>query len=185
MRSSTCLLTGFAALILSIALLAQTSPPKIVHQDEFFVVGIEARTSGERELAGEGEIPGLWEKFRKDHVLEKIPNKVDADVYVLYTDYSRDRMGEYTVIIGAKVKDKSQVPVGMVLKTVPARQYAVVTTEKGSAETVIPAAWQKVWALEDKELLGGTRAYKVDFELYDEHATDPQNLQADIYVGLK
>ncbi len=178
-------LAVFLAFIASVAVFAQTTAPKTVHHDEFVVVGIEARTSGERELSGEGEIPALWERFRREHMLEKIPNKADANIYVLYADYSRDRMGEYSVIIGAKVKDKSQVPAGMVVKTVPAGQYAVVTSEKGPADTVIPAAWQKVWALEDKDLLGGTRAYKVDFELYDAHSADPQNLQADLYIGVK
>ncbi len=172
-------------LLLGIALLPQSSAPKIVHQEEFSVVGVEARTSGERELSGEGQMSGLWEKFFHEHILEKIPNRADPNTYALYTDYSHDRMGEYTVILGAKVKDKSTIPAGMVLKTVPAGQYAVLTSEKGPAETVIPSAWQRVWALEDKDLLGGKRAYKTDFELYRPHATDPQNTQADLYVGLK
>jgi predicted transcriptional regulator YdeE len=175
----------FAASVVGIALFAQTSGPKIVRQEEFSVVGIEARTSGERELSGEGEVPALWERFYREHVLEKIPTKADPNTYALYSDYSHDRMGEYTVVIGAKVKDKSQIPAGMVLKTVPPGQYAVLTGEKGPAETVIPAAWQKIWALEDKDLLGGKRAYKTDFEVYGPRATDPQNLQAEIYVGLK
>jgi predicted transcriptional regulator YdeE len=185
MSSPTRRLMLFAPLLLGGAMLAQTGSPKIVHRDEFSIIGIEARTSGERELSGDGEIPGLWQRFYSEHVLEKIPNKAEPNTYALYTSYTRDRMGEYTVVIGAKVKDKSQIPAGMILKTVPAGQYAVVPSEKGSAETVIPTAWQKVWALEDKDLLGGKRAYKTDFELYDARATDPQNLQADLYVGLK
>lgn len=174
----------FVLLIGSLAVLAQTGP-KIVHQEEFSIVGIEARTSGERELSGDGEIPGLWQRFAREHVLDKIPNKADKNVYALYTDYSRDRVGEYTVVIGARVKDKPQIPAGMIAMTVAAGQYTVLTSETGPAESVIPSAWQKVWAREDKDTLGGTRAYKCDFELYDEHQTDPQNLHADLYVGLK
>lgn len=149
MSSSIHRVTFFAALMLDIALCAQSGGPKLVHQEEFSVVGVEARTSAERELSGEGEIPGLWEDFYHKRILEKIPNKADPNIYALYTDYSHDRMGEYTVVIGARVKDKSEVPAGMVLKTVPGGQYAVLTSEKGPAESVIPAAWQKVWALED------------------------------------
>jgi predicted transcriptional regulator YdeE len=175
----------FALLIAVAAVLAQTDAPKIVHVDEFSVIGIEAHTSGEQELSGDGQIPGLWERFRNEHILDKIPNKADRNTYVLYTDYSHDRMGGYTVVIGAKVKDKSQIPAGMVLKTVPAGQYAVLASGQGLADTVIPTAWERVWALEDKDLLGGKRAYKTDFELYDAHATDPKNLHADLYVGLK
>jgi predicted transcriptional regulator YdeE len=176
---------GFvAALLLSAALLAATDAPKIVHQEEFLIVGIEARTIGERELSGDGEIPGLWRRFYGEHIPDKIPNRADKNIYALYTDYVRDRMADYTVVIGVKVKDKSQVPAGMVVKTIPAGEYAVITSEKGQGETVIPTAWQKVWALEDKDELGGKRAYKTDYEVYDERATDPQNLQADLYAGL-
>jgi len=172
-------------ILASAVVMSQTNPVKVVHQDEFFVVGIEARTTGEKELSGDGAIPGLWQKFYQEHVLEKILKKADQNIYVLYTNYSRDRMGEYTVVIGAKVKDKSPVPSGMVLKTVPAGQYAVLTSEKGPAPSVIPTAWQKMWAMEDKDQLGGKRAYNTDFEVYDQRASDPQNLQADLYVGLK
>jgi predicted transcriptional regulator YdeE len=174
-----------AALVLNVAAIAQSSAPKIVHQDEFSIIGIEARTSAENEMSGDALIPGLWQKFYQDHVLEKIPNKADTSIYAVYTDYSRDRMGEYTVVIGARVKDKTQAPAGMVLKTIAAGQYAILTSEKGPAASVIPMAWQKVWALEDKDQLGGKRAYKADYELYGSAATDPQNTQADLYVGLK
>jgi len=173
------------ALILASVAVSQTAAPKVVHQDEFFIVGIEARTSGEKEMSEDGLIGAQWQKFYREGVLDRIPNRADQNVYALYTDYALDRMGEFTFVIGAKVKDKSQVPAGMVLKTIPAGQYSVLTSEKGPAPTVIPAAWQKIWALEEKDQLGGKRAYKTDFELYDQRATDPQNLQADLYVGLK
>lgn len=171
--------------LLAMASLAQTGATKIVHQDQFFVVGIETRTSGDSEMSGDGAIPGLWQKFAQEHILVKIPNKLDSTVYALYTDYGHGRMGDYTVVIGARVKDQSKAPEGMVLKTVPAGQYAVLTSEKGPAPTVIPTAWQKIWALEDKDQLGSKRAYKVDFEVYDPKETDPQNMQADLYVGLR
>jgi predicted transcriptional regulator YdeE len=178
--------TPLALFVLASAVaFSQTAAPKTVRQDEFSIVGIEARTSGERETSEDGLIPGLWQRFYQEHILDKIPNKADQNVYALYTDYARDRMGGYTVVIGVRVKDKTAPPSGMVLKAVPAGQYAVLTSEKGPASSVIPTAWQRIWALEDKDLLGGKRAYKADFELYDPHATDPQNLQADLYVGLK
>ncbi|HXM23809.1 MAG TPA: hypothetical protein VN948_21300 [Terriglobales bacterium] len=36
-----------------------------------------------------------------------------------------------------------------------------------------------------KALLGGKRAYKTDFEVYDQRARNPQDSQIDIYVGVK
>jgi predicted transcriptional regulator YdeE len=176
----------FMAIFLALpVLLAQVSRPRIVHGDEFTIIGIEAKTSGEAEMSGDSAIGPLWQRFYQEHVLDKIPNKSDQNIYALYTNYARDRMGNYTVIIGAKVKDKSQVPDGMAAKTIPAGQYAIFTSEKGPGESVIPDAWSKIWALEDKGTLGGDRAYKVDYEVYDSRNTDPKQAQAEIFVGLK
>lgn len=185
MRLLRVVIVAFAGLAALPFATAQSSATKVVHEDESSIIGIEARTSGEQEMYGDGQIAGLWQKFYQEHIVEKIPNKSDKNVYAVYTDYSRDRMGAYTVVIGAKVKDKTQAPAGMILKTIPAGQYTVLTSEKGPADTVIPAAWQRVWALEDKDQLGGKRAYKADYEVYAPDATGPQSTQADLYVGLK
>jgi predicted transcriptional regulator YdeE len=32
--------------------------------------------------------------------------------------------------------------------------------------------------------LGGRRAFKTDFEIYDQRAADPENAQVDVYIGL-
>jgi predicted transcriptional regulator YdeE len=170
--------------VLAIAM-AQSSQPKTVHQDEFYVVGIQARTSAEKEMSEEPVIPGLWQKFYQEHILEKIPNKADEHLYSVYTDYSRGRNGDYAVVLGAKVKNKTPPPAGLVLKPIPAGDYAVLTSEKGPAETVISTAWLRVAALEDQDALGGKRAYKADFEVYPSTNLDPQNVQADLYVGLR
>ena len=46
------------------------------------------------------------------------------------------------------------------------------------------ALWQKIWSMKP-EILGGTRAYQTDFELYDARAQDPKNTVLDIYVGIQ
>jgi predicted transcriptional regulator YdeE len=33
--------------------------------------------------------------------------------------------------------------------------------------------------------VGGNRLYKADFEVYDERASDSENLQIDVYIGIK
>jgi predicted transcriptional regulator YdeE len=39
--------------------------------------------------------------------------------------------------------------------------------------------------LEDQAQLGGKRAYKTDFEVYDQRAGNPQDSQIDVYVGVE
>ena len=71
----------------------------------------------------------------------------------------------------------------MVVKQVPAGQYAVFTTEIGPFAKVVPATWQRIFKLEEEGKLN--RAYNTDFEIYDQRAQNPQNAQIDIYVGVK
>jgi hypothetical protein len=53
----------------------QAGGPKVVHQDELFIVGIEARTTATKEMSEQGVIPQQWQKFMQEGVLQKIPNK--------------------------------------------------------------------------------------------------------------
>jgi len=159
--------------------------PKIVEQKEFSVIGIEARTNNSREMTGTGIIAKQWDRFFKENMLEKIPDKVDSDIVVVYSDYQSDNSGDYDYLIGAKVSDASVVPAGMVAKRVPAGKYAVFTTAAGPVGKVVSEKWQGILDLESKSRLGGTRAYKADFEIYDQRSRDPQNSQVDIYIGLK
>jgi predicted transcriptional regulator YdeE len=173
-------------LILVLGLVAAEGPAvQIVHRSSFSVVGIEARTTNAKEATSNGIIGKQWQKFFEEGTLEKIPNKADNNIFAVYSDYTGDRNGEYSFLIGAKVTDGSIAPHGLVLKTIPGGRYAVVTTDAGPVAKVVIAAWQHVWQMEDKHTLGGQRAYQADFEVYGERATDPQNSQVDLYIGLK
>ena len=154
--------------------------PKLVEEAGFTVIGIEARTSNAREMSGAGVIASQWARFMKDNLLAQIPDKTDRAILAVYSDYASDQNGEYSFMIGARVSSAAQLPAGMVAKQVPAGQYAIFTSERGPVEKVVMATWQKIWAASGIE-----RAYKVDFELYDERARDPKNAQVDIYVGIR
>jgi predicted transcriptional regulator YdeE len=179
-----CILTWLLVLN-SPSILGETTMPKKVHQNGFSVVGIEARTTNAKEMSGEGVISKQWQKFIQDGIQQKIPDKVDRTVYAVYTDYASDRNGEYSFLIGAKVNADAPAPAGMVLRKIPTGDYAIVTSDKGPVGKVVTAAWQQIWSLEDKAQLGAPRAYKADFEVYDQRAADPQSTQVDVYVGVK
>jgi predicted transcriptional regulator YdeE len=159
--------------------------PKIVEGKEFLIVGTEVRTNNAREMTNDGVISKQWAQFVADGILDRIPNKVDPTIYAVYTDYASDRNGDYTYVIGAKVNDGLAIPPLMVAKRVPAGTYAVVTSSKGPVQHIVPQAWREIWSWEDKSQLGGQRAYKADFEVYDQRSRDPQDSQLDVYVGLK
>jgi predicted transcriptional regulator YdeE len=158
--------------------------PKIVEEPGFTVVGIATRTTNAKEMSGKGVIGRQWDRFMKEGVLSKIPNKLDSDTLAVYTDYESDVNGAYTYIIGARVRSADGVPSGMVAKKVPSGRYAVLASEKGPVGKVVPEAWSRIWAW-PKSAPGGSRAYQADFEVYDQRAADPHNAQVDVYVGIK
>jgi predicted transcriptional regulator YdeE len=149
----------------------------------FLISGIEARTTNANEGTADGVIPRQWQRFFQEDILSKIPGRIGTNIYALYTDYASDRNGEYSFVIGAMVKEGTSAPAGLVAKRVVGGQFAVFTSDQGPLPKVVPGAWQKLWKLEDEGNL--KRAYKTDFEIYDQRAQDPQNAQVDIYIGLK
>jgi predicted transcriptional regulator YdeE len=168
-----------------VLLAADIAAPKVVHHGSFSVIGVEVRTSNAKEATSDGIIGKQWQKFFEEGTLAKIPNQTGSNLYAVYSDYTGDRNGEYSFVIGARVADGSTAPPGFVLKTIPSGKYALITTERGPVAKVVVAAWQRVWQLEEKHELGGSRAYKADFELYDQRASDPENTVVDLYIGLK
>jgi predicted transcriptional regulator YdeE len=159
--------------------------PKIIEQPEFSIIGIQVRTANAKEMTGQGAIPKQWSKFNKERIADKIPHKVDSTIYAVYTNYASDYNGEYDFIIGMKVSSASDIPAGMVAKKVPSGKFAVITTAKGPVEKVVPQAWQHAYSLDNSHQLGGARAYRADFELYDQRSQNPQDAQVDLYIGLR
>lgn len=158
--------------------------PDIVDEVGFVVIGIAARTSNAREMTSEGIIGKQWERFLEENLAALIPSKVDSSIVTLYTDYASDQDCEYTFVIGARVRSAAEVPAGMVAKTVPAGRYAVFTSKKGPVEKIVVETWQRIWVT-PKSAPGGDRAFKTDFEVYDERAADPRNIQVEVHVGIR
>jgi len=157
----------------------------VVEQVEgFTVIGISARTSNAREMTPDGAIGKQWGRLFQEGVLAKIPGKANSEIIAVYTDYASDHNGEYTFVLGAKVKPGTEAPAGMMAVKVPAGKYAVFTSEKGPAAKVVPEVWQRINSL-PKSAPGGDRTYKADFEVYDQRAADPQNSVVDVYIGIR
>jgi predicted transcriptional regulator YdeE len=147
--------------------------------DEVRVIGIEARTSNAKEMTAEGVIGNLWARLNREGFLTRIPNKADSAIVALYTDYESDKDGAYSFLLGARVSSAANVPEGMVARKIPAGRYAVFTSEKGPAQRVVFETWKRIWGAPLD------RTYKTDFEVYDERAADPENMQMSIYVGVR
>lgn len=175
-----------AALQVSAILAQDAAPPRIVDGKAFQVVGIEASTNNAKEGGPDAIIGKLWQQFTTEGLLAKIPGRVDQSIIGVYTDYSSDANGEYTFILGAKVRPVPNpvIPEGMVVKSVLAGRYAVFTSQRGPAAKVVPETWKRIWAYFESPQ-NGQRAFQTDYEVYDQRAADLNNAQVDIYIGLK
>ena len=158
--------------------------PVVKKVEGFTVIGISARTNNAREMTPDGVIGKQWGRLFQEGLLNKIPGKADSNIVAVYTDYASDHNGDYAFLLGAKVKPGTEPPAGMVAVNVPAGKYAVFTSEKGPGARVVPELWQRINSL-PKSAPGGDRAYKADFEVYDQRAADPQNSVVDVYIGIR
>jgi predicted transcriptional regulator YdeE len=158
--------------------------PKVVEEAGFTVVGTETRTSNAKEMSANGIIPKQWARLMQENLAAQIPNKADSSILAVYSDYASDKDGEYSFTIGAKVTSAKEVPAGMVVKKVPAGRYAIFTSEKGPVAKVVSGLWQKIWTIPKAEP-EGDRAYRADYEVYDERAANPEDAKVDVHIGIK
>lgn len=157
---------------------------KVVEEGGFTVVGIQVRTSNSKEMTSEGVIGRQWHRFMSEELIEQIANRVDSSIVAVYTEYASDHNGDYTYVLGAKVSAAKDLPPGMVAKKIPAGRYAVFISEKGRVEQVVPAIWQRINSL-PKSASGGDRAYKADYEIYDQRSANPQDARVEVHVGTR
>jgi predicted transcriptional regulator YdeE len=180
----------FALVIVAIILLTvgaasaqDAMKPKPVESSEFQVIGIEARTNNARESGGGGAIPKQWQRLFMENLLSRIPDRIDQSIVAMYSNYASDWNGDYTYILGAKVKPGTKAPEGMVAKNIPGGKFEEFTSKRGRPEQLVPEMWKEVWAYFQSPG-NPTRAYAADYEIYDD-MSDPTNVQVRLYVGVK
>jgi len=174
--------TAFLQIICGMAAQEAVKPKKI-EQAEFEVIGIEARTNNAQESTGNGAIPKQWQRLFMEGVLNHIPDRLDQSIVAVYTKYASDWNGDYTYILGAKVKPDAKAPQGMVAKSVSGGKYIEFVSQRGRPEQVVPEMWKDVWTY--FQVPGNpTRAYSADYEIYDD-MSDPTTVQVRLYVGVK
>lgn len=144
-------------------------------------IGVEAKTSNQMEMNKKtAQIPGLYRKFLKEGLEEKIPNRVDSDLYfALYTDYESDPNGQYSFILAAEVSSSEEVPDGMIAIDIPTAQYLVFTV-KGSLPQALSRTWKEIgnYFANNKVY---QRAYTADFELYDKSFPE----LVEVYIAIQ
>lgn len=150
------------------------------------LIGLQVRTNNQTEIDKmAGKIFPLVQAYFQEMRFEQIPNRTQpGTTFCCYTDYESDQDGDYTYFIGEEVESLDAIPEGFEALTIPAQDYAKFTTEPAPMPDVVRDAWFSIWKMTDKDF-GGKRRYATDFEIYDERASDHQNIVMDLYIGLE
>lgn len=150
------------------------------------LMGITARTNNANEAnVSLAKITPTVQKYFHEDLPAKIPHRAKpGTTFCAYTDYESDVTGDYTYFIGEEVSSFEDVPEGFQTLSIPAQVYAKFTTEPGPMPHVIIEAWQKIWQMTSEDF-GGSRCFSADFEVYDERASDHQNVILDVYIAIK
>lgn len=149
------------------------------------LIGIYVRTNNEKEFSPTGgQIGKTVQKYFSQNLAASIKNRTHPGVTICaYTDYETDHTGDYTYFIGEEVTTVQDIPEGYAMTTIPKGSYAKFTSEKGPMPFVVIDLWKRIWSLSPNEL-GGKRRYATDYEVHDARASDPNNIEIDIYIGL-
>jgi predicted transcriptional regulator YdeE len=158
----------------------------VVDRAEMRFVGMGVRTNNKQEAGKvDGKIFPLVQKYFHGALAEKIAHRKNPGTTLcVYTDYESDEHGDYTYYIGEEVIHFDQhLPAGFETLIIPAQTYVKFTTDPAPMPDVLLGVWQKVWGSTPKDL-GGKRTYAVDFELYDERASDHSKIVLDLFIAI-
>jgi len=143
----------------------------------FNVIGIAVRTTNENGQSGQ-DIGQLWGKFMSEGISSKIPNKIDENVFSIYTNYEGDHTKPYDTILGCKVSSLNDIPDGMVGQSFDGGTYGKFVSKGDLTKGVVFGTWSEIW---NKDL---NRVFTADFEIYGEKAQNPTDAEVDVLVAI-
>jgi predicted transcriptional regulator YdeE len=150
----------------------------MIKLNSFYIIGISVITTNANNQAAT-DIGGLWQKFMRENIASKIPNKIDDAVYSVYCRYESDYTAAYTTLLGCKVSSIENISDGFDYIEIANGNYKQFTATGNLNEGVVYKTWVDIW---NSDL---PRAYTTDFEVYDEKSANPNNAIVDIFIALR
>jgi predicted transcriptional regulator YdeE len=120
---------------------------------------------------------GLWQRVEKENMPEKIPGRINDDLYAVYFDYEGDHTQPYSYFIGCQVPNDTAVPDGMHRLSIPEGEY-VQLLASGKMPDCVGDAWKAIWTSDID------RAYRYDFEVYDERSKNWEQVEVEIFLSV-
>lgn len=148
---------------------------EVVELKEKIVAGLSARTNNASPDMG-SVIGNLWQRFYTPGTWNSIGNRVNEKSLGIYTDYSSNEMGDYTIMVGAETCSDKQPNEDLEILRIPAGKYAKFIV-KGHMQRAVADFWQQLWNMDLP------RSFCCDFEEYQD--AEMENAEIHIYIGLK
>ena len=114
-----------------------------VHLENFKIVGIAVRTTNQNAKSAK-DIMELWQRFYSENISSLIPNKIDEDIYAVYTDYKSDYTADYTTLLGYRVNSIDNLPEGLEGREFDGGNYLEIKA-KGTRPLSVFNTWQEIW----------------------------------------
>ncbi len=148
-----------------------------IEKTEFKLIGLKLNHKTTNE-GGQSSIDcgNLWQKFETENFAENVPDKLSDEIYAVYYEYEGDNIKPFSYFIGCKVKIDADVPQGMDNIVIPAGSFTKVLS-KGKMPDCVANSWKDIWNSDTD------RAYKYDFEIYNERSIDWSNAEVEIFVS--
>ena len=150
-----------------------------IELEEIKLVGLalKAKTTNVNEQSSI-DCGNLWQEFENGNYAEMIPNKLTDEIVAVYHNYEGDHTKPYSYFIGCKVKADTETPSGLSTLELAQGSYHKIDA-KGIMPDCVVETWKEIWASDIP------RAYKMDFEIYDERSKDWSNVEVEIYLSVK
>lgn len=145
--------------------------------NNFKIIGISTETTNQNGQSQQ-DIEKLWGKFWGENISSQIPNKLNEDIYAVYTDYESDYMGKYTMIIGFPVTSLEHIPSGMVGREIYIGKCQKFVS-KGKMPEAILKTWMEIWGDNTLE-----RAYRADVTVHGKKYNDGDNAEVETYISM-
>ncbi len=118
----------------------------------------------------------LWQQFEKEDYKQRIPGRINNEILAVYYNYEGDYTQPFSYFIGCKITEDTVVSEGLKTLTIEAGNYKKITA-KGKMPDCVANAWREIW---NSDL---PRAYRKDFEIYDEKSHDWNNAEVTIFLS--
>ncbi len=142
------------------------------------LVGIALKTKTTNENGQSAvDCGNLWQTFEKENYGSRIKDKLSEDVFAVYYNYDGDHTLPFFYFIGCKVPADAAVPEGMDSINIQEGNYQKFTA-KGKMTGCITDKWKEIWS----EPI--SRAYKTDFEVYNDKSSNWNDAEVDIFISV-